>query len=59
MLMEKSEVENGFIIDLSNIQNTSQLVFELSSIMEHPDVKGKSISLKLGGLDLKQSYHAD
>ena len=55
MLMEKSVVENGFIIDLSNIQNTSQLVFELSSIMEHPDVKGKKVCLKLGNLDLKQS----
>lgn len=54
MLMEKS-VENGFIIDLSNVKNTSQLVFELSSIMEHPDVKGKRICLKLGSLDLKQS----
>lgn len=55
MLMEKSLVENGFIIDLSTIKNTSQLVFELSSIMEHPDVKGKNICLKLGSLDLKQS----
>ena len=55
MLMEKSLVENGFIIDLSTVQNTSQLVFELSSIMEHPDVKGKNICLKLGSLDLKQS----
>ncbi len=54
MLMEKS-VENGFIIDLSNVKNTSQLVFELSSIMEHPDVRGKRICLKLGSLDLKQS----
>ena len=54
MLMEKS-VENGFIIDLSNVKNTSQLVFELSSIMEHPDVRGKRICLKLGGIDLKQS----
>lgn len=55
MLMEKSATENGFIIDLSNIQNTSQLVFELSSIMEHPEIKGKRICLKLGKLDLKQS----
>lgn len=53
--MEKGFVENGFIIDLSNAQNTTQLVFELSSIMEHPDVKGKKICLKLGNLDLKQS----
>ena len=53
--MEKGFVENGFIIDLSNTKNTTQLVFELSSIMEHPDVKGKRICLKLGSLDLKQS----
>ena len=53
--MEKGFVENGFIIDLSNTKNTTQLVFELSSIMEHPDVKGKRICLKLGNVDLKQS----
>ena len=53
--MEKDFVENGFIIDLSNTKNITQLVFELSSIMEHPDVKGKRICLKLGSLDLKQS----
>ena len=53
--MKKGFVENGFIIDLSSTTNTTQLVFELSSVMEHPDVKGKRICLKLGNLDLKQS----
>ena len=53
--MEKGYVENGFIIDLSDAKNNTQLVFELSSIMEHPDVKGKKICLKLGNIDLKQS----
>ena len=53
--MEKGFVENGFIIDLSNTKNTTQLVFELSSIMEHPEVKRKNVCLKLGALDLKQS----
>ena len=53
--MEKGFVENGFIIDLSDAKNTTQLVFELSSIMEHPDVKSKNVCLKLGSLDLKQS----
>ena len=53
--MEKGFVENGFIINLSDTKNTAQLVFELSSIMEHPDVKGKKICLKLGSIDLKQS----
>lgn len=53
--MEKGFVENGFIIDLSTTKNTTQLVFELSSVMEHPEVQGKRICLKLGNLDLKQS----
>ena len=53
--MEKVLVENGFIIDLSDAKSTTQLVFELSSIMEHPEVKGKNVHLKLGNLDLKQS----
>lgn len=53
--MEKGFIENGFIINLSNSKNTNQLVYELSNIMEHPDVRGKRICLKLGGIDLKQS----
>ena len=53
--MEKGFVENGFIINLSNSKNTNQLVYELSNIMEHPDVKGKRVCLKLGSIDLKQS----
>ena len=53
--MEKGFVENGFIIDLSSSKNTTQLVFELSSVMEHPEVKEKNICLKLGNVDLKQS----
>ena len=53
--MEKGFVENGFIIDLSDTKNTTQLVFELSSVMEHPEVKEKRICLKLGSQDLKQS----
>lgn len=53
--MEKGFVENGFIIDLSGAQDSSGLVTELNSIMEHPDVKGKNICLKLGNFDLKQS----
>ena len=50
MIMEK-----GFIIDLSTSKNTAGLVFELSSIMENPDIKGQKICLKLGDTDLKQS----
>ena len=55
MLMEKSLSENHYIINLSGINSTSQLVFELSSMMESPDVKDKNIYLNLGSIDLKQS----
>ncbi len=47
--------ENEFTIDLSETKNTAQLATELSSILESTETKGKSISLKLGDLDLKQS----
>ena len=53
--MEKGFIDNGFIINLSNSKNTNQLVYELSNIMEHPDVRGKRVCLKLGNIDLKQS----
>ncbi|MBQ7126718.1 septum site-determining protein MinC [bacterium] len=53
--MEKGFIENGFIINLSASKNTNQLVYELSNILEHPDVKGKRVCLKLGMIDLKQS----
>ena len=53
--MEKGFIDNGFIINLSNSKNTNQLVYGLSNIMEHPDVRGKRVCLKLGNIDLKQS----
>lgn len=47
--------EKEFIVDLSETKNTAQLATELSSILESGETKGREISLKLGGLDLKQS----
>ncbi|MCQ2754331.1 MAG: hypothetical protein MJ231_04695, partial [bacterium] len=51
----KGFVKDGFIVDLSTTKDTSQLVLELSSVMEHPDVREKKICLKLGDIDLSQS----
>lgn len=48
-------VENGFIIDLSNAKNASEIIYELSNILELPDAKSKDICLKLGEIDLSQS----
>lgn len=48
-------VEDGFIIDLSNAKDAAEIIYELSRILEMPDVKGKRICLKLGQIDLTQS----
>lgn len=53
--MENGSIENGFIVDLSNAKNTSQLIYELSSILDLPEARNKKICLKLGDTDLNQS----
>ncbi len=53
--MDNGSVENGFIVDLSNAKNTSQLIYELSSILDLPEARNKKICLKLGDTDLNQS----
>ena len=53
--MENGTIENGFIVDLSNAKNTSQLIYELSSILDLPEARNKKICLKLGDTDLSQS----
>jgi len=50
-----SEDNNGFIINLSNSKSTADLVNELSSLLELPEIKNKAICLKLGDLDLNSS----
>ncbi len=53
--MDNGSIENGFIVDLSNAKNTSQLIYELSSILDLPEARNKKICLKLGDTDLNQS----
>ena len=53
--IDNGSVENGFIVDLSNAKNTSQLIYELSSILDLPEARNKKICLKLGDTDLNQS----
>ncbi len=53
--MDNGTIENGFIVDLSNTKNTSQLIYELSSILDLPEARNKKICLKLGDTDLNQS----
>ena len=53
--MEKGYVENGFIVDLSNARKTSEIIYELSRILDLPEAKEKKVCLKLGGVNLNQS----
>ena len=53
--MDNGFIENGFIVNLSNAKNAAEVIYELSSILEMPEAKGKKICLKLEGIDLTQS----
>lgn len=53
--MIKGYIENGFIVDLSNARKTSEIIYELSRILDLPEAKEKKVCLKLGEVDLNQS----
>ncbi len=53
--MDKGYIENGFIVDLSNAKKTSEIIYELSRILDLPEAKEKNICLKLGEVSLNQS----
>ncbi|MFA7659244.1 MAG: septum site-determining protein MinC [Candidatus Gastranaerophilaceae bacterium] len=53
--MNKGFVEDGFIIDLGNAKDASEIIYELSNILEIPEARNKKICLKLGEIDLSQS----
>ena len=53
--MEKGFVEDGFIVDLGNAKDTSEIIYELGSILDIPEAQNKKICLKLGEIALTQS----
>lgn len=53
--MDKGYIENGFIVDLSNAKKTSEIIYELSRILDIPEAKEKNVCLKLGDVDLSVS----
>ncbi len=52
--MEKGYVENGFIVDLAHSKKTSEVIYELSKILDMPEAKNKKICLKLGDMNLTE-----
>lgn len=53
--MDKGYIENGFIVDLTNAKKTSEIIYELSRVLDMPEAKGKHICLKLGSVPLSQA----
>lgn len=52
--MNKGYIENGFIVDLANAKKVSEIIYELSRVLDMPESKGKHICLKLGSVALTQ-----
>lgn len=54
-MMDKGYIENGFIVDLTTAKKTSEIIYELSRVLDLPDAKGRHICLKLGSVNLSKS----
>ena len=53
--MNQNFSEDAYIIDLSYATSASDIVFELSSVLDNERAKNQNIALKLGKVDLNQS----
>lgn len=53
--MDKGYIENGFIVDLTAAKKTSEIIYELSRILDMPESKAKHICLKLGSVNLSEA----
>jgi len=53
--MEQGYIENGFIVDVSNAKKTSEIIYQLSTILDLPDAHCKKVCLKLGDVELSTS----
>lgn len=53
--MDNNFDTNGFIIDLSDAEDTTDIINRLSDILELPEAHNKKIQLKLGNVDLNKS----
>jgi len=53
--MDKGYIENGFIVDVSNANKTSEIIYELSRILDLPDAQSKKVCIKLGAVDLSST----
>lgn len=53
--MDKGYIDNGFIVDLTGAKKTSEIIYELSRVLDMPESKNKHLCLKLGNVNLTQN----
>jgi len=49
---EMSYLENGFIVDVSDAKKISDVIYQLSTVLDLPEAQEKQICVKLGNLNL-------
>lgn len=52
---DMSYVENGFIVDVSDAKKISDVIYQLSTVLDLPEAQEKQICIKLGGIDLNST----
>ena len=52
---EMSYIENGFIVDVSDAKKISDVIYQLSTVLDLPEAQEKQICVKLGGIDLSST----
>lgn len=48
-------IENGFIVDVSNSKKISDVIYQLSSVLDLPEAQEKQVCIKLGSIDLSSA----
>ncbi len=49
---DPSFLENGFIVDVTDAKKISDVIYQLSTVLDLPDAQEKQICIKLGDIDL-------
>ena len=48
-------IENGFIVDVSNSRKISDVIYQLSSVLDLPEAREKQVCIRLGSIDLNSA----
>ena len=49
-------IENGFIVDVSDSKRISDVIYQLSSVLDLPEAHEKQICIKMGDIDLTSAH---